>query len=374
MVVGMIRQHGGNDKKAGCILFLATKIHPLETGAEICNRKIYENLRNNGYYVELVTEGDISRRTIHSPLCWFSYLKLMLALPHGSLIIASSGLEQRLFIPLLCARLIKNHHVIIISYLIYNYKKSWLLRHIYNLINYLFYHQGEVIVANSMCTKSKLRDMGVNGSRIIIINHGVVEIRRMPQVQPEDNGTVKLISVGFLEPRKGYHLLLEALQSLEHPFRLSIVGSTVINPQYYEQLTRKVTELGLDERVTFTGNLPNARVQEELADADIYIHSSLEEGFGISVFEAAALGKAIVAFDLPVFCEFFHSGVDAILVPIGDVAALSGAIRRVISDPALRMRLGGNAAKLPIAQRAWSQYIDEFTQMLIKRGVLAPLR
>jgi glycosyltransferase involved in cell wall biosynthesis len=365
-------QRGSKVNSRGRILFLATKIHPLETGAEICNKKIYERLLREGHHVELVTEADISRRTIYSPLCWFSYLRRMLALPRGSLIIASSGLEQRLFIPLLLARLIKSHRVVIISYLVYNYKKNRLVRLIYDVIDYVFYHQGEVIVANSKCTKSKLTAKGIDGSRIAIINHGVVESPLAPEVRPKTQGVVKLISVGFLEPRKGYHLLLEALQRLDRPYHLSVIGSTVINPQYFGELTRMVTKFGLDGRVTFAGNLPNNRVQQELADADIYIHSSLEEGFGIAVFEAAARGKAIVAFDLPVFREFFHSGVDALLVPIGNLAALSDAIRRLINDLALRRKLGENAAQLPIAKRSWEQCLNEFTQTLIKRGVLHP--
>jgi glycosyltransferase involved in cell wall biosynthesis len=365
-------QRGSKVNSRGRILFLATKIHPLETGAEICNKKIYERLLREGHHVELVTEADISQRTVYSPLCWFSYLRRMLALPRGSLIIASSGLEQRLFIPLLLARLIKSHRVVIISYLVYNYKKNRLVRLIYDLIDYVFYHQGEVIVANSKCTKSKLTAKGIDGSRIAIINHGVVESPLSLEVHTKAQGTVKLISVGFLEPRKGYHLLLEALQRLDRPYHLSVIGSTVINPSYYQQLTSKVTELSLDGRVIFTGNLPCARVQEELASADIYIHSSMEEGFGIAVFEAAARGKAIVAFDLPVFREFFRHGVDALLVPIGNLAALSDAIRWLINDLALRRKLGDNAARLPIAQRTWSQCLYEFMQTLTKRGVLHP--
>jgi len=363
-----MKQLGGNDKTSGRILFLATKISPLETGAEICNKKIFESLVNDGHRVDLVTEGNMPRRMIYSPLCWFSYLRRILALPRGSLIIASSGLEQRLFLPLLVAKHLKDYKIIILSYLLYNYKNDRLLKNVYRFINRVFYLQGNIIIANSNHTKSGLQALGIARKRIRIVNHGVLDDHSIAKpgtvAQERDASCIELISVGFLEHRKGYHLLLKALKDVSIPFKLTIIGSITIHPDYFKELCGLVARFDLTDKVVFAGNVENEKVLEMVAESDVYVHSSLDEGFGISVFEAASLGKAIVAFDLPVFKEFLQDGVSALLVPKGDVAKLTEALNRVMADDALRRRLGENACKLPIAHRTWSECIGEISDII----------
>jgi phosphatidylinositol alpha-mannosyltransferase len=64
-----------------------------------------------------------------------------------------------------------------------------------------------------------------------------------------------------------------------------------------------------------------------------------QESFGIVLVEAMAAGVPVVATDIPGYREVAHDGVDALLVPPGDPAALSAALTRVLDDPALAERL-----------------------------------
>jgi glycogen synthase len=57
-----------------------------------------------------------------------------------------------------------------------------------------------------------------------------------------------------------------------------------------------------------------------------------------------AVGRAVVATDGSGFAEFIEDGVDGLLVPPGDVAALADALLRLLADPVARERLGTNAA------------------------------
>ena len=73
--------------------------------------------------------------------------------------------------------------------------------------------------------------------------------------------------------------------------------------------------------------------------ADALAFPSLKEGWGLAVLEAMAAGLPVVATDIPVFREYLTPGVDALLVPPADPAALAGAMADVMADADLRRRL-----------------------------------
>jgi glycosyltransferase involved in cell wall biosynthesis len=71
----------------------------------------------------------------------------------------------------------------------------------------------------------------------------------------------------------------------------------------------------------------------------------VKEGWGLVVLEAMSMGLPVIASDLPVFGEYLTDEHDALLPAVADSAALARAMRRMVTDPALRARLrsGGNA-------------------------------
>lgn len=73
----------------------------------------------------------------------------------------------------------------------------------------------------------------------------------------------------------------------------------------------------------------------------------------IKLFEYMAAARAVVASDLPALADVVAHGQTALLVPPGDVEALAGALRQLRGDPALRARLGKNAARLALEQYTW---------------------
>ena len=105
-------------------------------------------------------------------------------------------------------------------------------------------------------------------------------------------------------------------------------------------LEARAQALGIAPRVRFLG--PRDDVPELLATCDVYVLPSLFEGLPLSVLEAMAAGKPVVATRIPGTDEAVADGETGILVPPGDAPALAAAIRAFLSDP-VRAQSAGEA-------------------------------
>jgi glycosyltransferase involved in cell wall biosynthesis len=149
--------------------------------------------------------------------------------------------------------------------------------------------------------------------------------------------------VGRLVEWKGQEVAIRALHLLRgsHPeLRLLVVGEAPPgSAAYAERLRRVAAELGVAERVVFAGFAPHPA--ELLAAADVLVHASTSpEPFGRVLLEAMALARPVVATAAGGAPEVVEDGVTGVLAPPGDAAALAGALRRLLDDPAAAARMG----------------------------------
>jgi glycosyltransferase involved in cell wall biosynthesis len=149
--------------------------------------------------------------------------------------------------------------------------------------------------------------------------------------------------VGRLQPWKGQHRVLHALARVREA-RESVHGLIVggdafgLSPKYERHLHCLAANLGLQEHVTFTGQVRN--VASYFCAMDIFVNASLREPFGIVLLEAMAAGLPVVAFDSGGPREIVEHGRSGMLVHEGTDEALASAIETLIVDPQLAVRLG----------------------------------
>jgi glycosyltransferase involved in cell wall biosynthesis len=152
-----------------------------------------------------------------------------------------------------------------------------------------------------------------------------------------------VVAAGRLVKQKGFDLLIPAFQraAKSHPeWRLRIYGG---GPKKAE-LAGLVTDLGLDDRVQLMGR--TERLEEKLAGASVYALSSRFEGLPMVMIEAMGHGLPIAAFDCPTGpADVLTHGKDGLLVPPEDIGALADAMDRLMSDRALRVRMGAAASR-----------------------------
>jgi glycosyltransferase involved in cell wall biosynthesis len=204
----------------------------------------------------------------------------------------------------------------------------------------------DALIANSSAVRGDLVKRGVDAGKITVIHNGVdVEaIRRaaasteIPASLSEQMGKNRIVgTLGRFTPIKNQRLLIRAARTLlkQHPdVRFLLVG----DGSERERLEQTGRELGLGDRLIFTGWLHSPYAV--LARMDILVLPSLWEGLGVTMLEAMALGKPVVATRVGGIPEVVSDGETGLLVPSDDDEALAAALDRLLSDPGLAGRMG----------------------------------
>jgi D-inositol-3-phosphate glycosyltransferase len=154
---------------------------------------------------------------------------------------------------------------------------------------------------------------------------------------------------------KGAQYLIEAIALLTErgvPVRAIFAG----DGSYQPDLKRIATEKGVADRVIFLGNVPNRELPEYYACVDAVIGTSFaNETFGISLCEAAACERAIVASDFGGFREVVVNGETGFLYPPQNSVELADRLEKLLQDPELRRRMGQTGRRFVVENFTWQQ-------------------
>jgi len=145
-----------------------------------------------------------------------------------------------------------------------------------------------------------------------------------------------LIAIGRLEPEKRIEDILAALKLIEE--RYPMIGLFIVGSgSERARLERMARSLGLEDKVIFLGNRPDARAL--MANAQAFIQASAYEGYGRTLIEAALAKIPIITTDVGIVGEVFKGYEDVLSAPVADPTALSLNIIGFIEDTAVRQGL-----------------------------------
>ncbi|MCP2264892.1 glycosyltransferase family 4 protein [Promicromonospora thailandica] len=174
---------------------------------------------------------------------------------------------------------------------------------------------------------------------------------------------VRLLFVGRLVRTKGAREAIRALSRLRDlPVHLDVVGDGNDRAACAEL----VHDLGLDDRVTLHGAVPRADVDRFYERADVFLFPSYREPGGAVVLEAMAYGLPLVV------CDRGGPGANvsdacAVRLPVRSPDQLAddaaGAVRRLVADPGLRLRMGAAAREHVAAHHLWSRRVDRMADL-----------
>ncbi|MFC1994677.1 glycosyltransferase family 4 protein [Chloroflexota bacterium] len=203
--------------------------------------------------------------------------------------------------------------------------------------------KAEHIIAVSACTKADLMSyLGIPGEKISVIYNGIdlqvfkpVLARRLPFPY--------LLYVGSERPRKNLNTLLAAFAALKREvsafwdLKLVKVGAAGTSEEFRQMTLSEVERLGLREEVVFTEYVSDAELAAYYSSAIALVLPSLYEGFGLPLVEAMACGCPVVASNCSSLPEV--AGDAGLFVDPHGIDGLAQAMRRVITEPALREQL-----------------------------------
>ncbi|GIW11605.1 MAG: hypothetical protein KatS3mg061_2662 [Dehalococcoidia bacterium] len=209
-----------------------------------------------------------------------------------------------------------------------------------------FLRAADAIIAVSEQTRRDLSALyGVAPERVWVIPEGV-----NPRFRPPDHPAAItalrerlglperfILYLGTIEPRKNLLTLLEAYRALVAAGETADLVIAGRRGWLFAPVFARVRELGLEQRVHFTGWVAEEDLPFLLAAAQVFAFPSEYEGFGLPPLEAMAVGTPVVAANAAALPEVV--GDAGLLVPPRDVAALAAALQRVLSDEELARTL-----------------------------------
>lgn len=154
--------------------------------------------------------------------------------------------------------------------------------------------------------------------------------------------TLLLLSMGRLIEQKGHHILISAFREIVQDFpgiRLMLVG----DGPYRLSLQKQTHELHLEQNVIFAGWQKS--VSDYYSAADIFVHPSLWEGFGLVLLEAMSHHKPIIASSVSAIPEIVVHNETGLLIPPGDITALAKAMISLCGDAQVRQEMGINGGE-----------------------------
>lgn len=204
---------------------------------------------------------------------------------------------------------------------------------------------------------------GVPRARIAVTPPGTAKPARIGH-RRLSRGAVQFLCVASLTPRKGHMILVEALAALaDRDWNCRCIGSLARDTATASSVRYEIGRRGLKGRIALEGEWPPGRLGEAYAAADVAVLPSFHEGYGMALAEALAHGLPIVSTTAGAIPDTVPASA-GLLVPPGDVAALTGALRQFLDEPRLRARLAAGARKAGARLPDWPQAVADWAAAL----------
>ncbi len=242
----------------------------------------------------------------------------------------------------------------------------------------------DLIIANSRSTAARIREFMRRPGKVEVIYNAIDTDKFAPDGRVADVGTTRNgaprvgLAAAFAR-LKGHELLLCAMEQLRPRFpslKCYFIGGTIYDTVkdrgYEEELRQSVSRKELDRCVTFTG------FQTEMAPwyraMDIVVNASVRpEGFGRTLLEAMACGRAVIGPDTGGVPEFVRHGGTGLLYRMGNCEALADAMARLLENAELRQSLGRAGRQTAVRRFAIELHARTVAQAL-RRAARMPSR
>lgn len=220
-----------------------------------------------------------------------------------------------------------------------------------------------VVAVSAFARDEAVRRLGGDPARIHVIHSGpglIAPARGIDGTAPPR--PPYLLFVGTLADNKNLPFLVRAFDNTDVDVELVLAGRRA---SATADLEAAIERAGARDRIRLLEDVSDADIDELYRGAIALVHPSLYEGFGFTPLEAMARGCPVLLSDVPALREV--SGDGAVVLPVGDEAAWSGAIRRVVGDETLRADLRKRGTDV-VSRYSWEQTARRLCQLFLEVG------
>lgn len=216
-------------------------------------------------------------------------------------------------------------------------------------------HVRRVVVASAALADQAV-DAGLDQDRILVVAPGRDVAPAAAGSPPDlrDGRRAALLCVANWIPRKGIGELLDAVTRLPaDAATLHLVGDDRADPRYRRTVMARLARPELAGRVRVHGPVSRRQVAAFYQAADVFVLPSTKEPYGTVYGEAMACGLPVVGWDAGNLPNLARHDEEGLIVPPGDVSALAVALRRLIDDDGLRLRMADAARRRAESRPMW---------------------
>lgn len=221
----------------------------------------------------------------------------------------------------------------------------------YHLLDRLILRRFKKVITVSNAIERSLRRSGLGRNKVMTIANGIdctpFQLGATGPGMKKDKQENFIIGVvGRLTPQKGHRYLLQAAPSvlLKHP---DVVFAFVGEGPERDSLQQTAASLGIEDHVMFWG--VRSDMPTVYASIDLLVLPSINEGMPMTIIEALAAGRPVIATRVGDVAKLIHHGKTGLLVEAADPAALGAAITQCIAEPDLRASLAAHGQRLVCA-------------------------
>ena len=228
-----------------------------------------------------------------------------------------------------------------------------------HLLGFLITKKAMVSMGVSSASSQFLKHLGAKNP--IVMPNGIDMTLFAGERQISHNENLVITFVGRIVYAKGAQDLMLALQDIDHPYKLLIVGDGPYKEELEKQAQKNRSE---NKKIEFLGYQTGEEIPKILKKTDIFVNPSYSEGLPTSVMEACAAGCATIATDVGGTNEIVLDGINGLLYSPHDSCQLREKLILLIENPELREEFGHKAQKYVEKEFSWDEITERWIDLI----------
>ena len=226
--------------------------------------------------------------------------------------------------------------------------------------------KADAIVVSSRGEYEDAIQFGISRKKLHVIPLGVDIPVSEDRQEPTEDAPLKILFVGRVARVRRVELILKAVKKLTRPYTVTIVGgeektSSLTKSGYLSELKKCCVDLGITDRVVFTGPKSPKDLPSFYNAADVFVYPSLYENFSQPLLEAGSYGIPIIATRVGIAPDIIDDGETGFLVS-GDPEVLAEKLEQ-LGGSLERKKMGRKIQEKVRNKFAWNSIMDQYMEL-----------